>query len=317
MSYVIRRHIEKCRRDNLQVVGPVYRPFEKRIQSRLVPFYRELQNFVDLHGKVSVRQFYYHLVEQPISSPLRIDVSTTERAKSAYQTVCNVTVRSRLGGLIPLDSIVDDTDLLGNTQYNYPIEDYLFDQVRFYRSNWFENQDVYVEVFLEKRALSRIFASVTNHLGVYLSVSGKYPTWAQVKSALDRFEHNRKDDNIILYFGDLDSTGKDMPRFLREAFPILGFTNVSVEEVVVNVNDVQEYNLPTIPLKRSDTKLAWFRETYRVNYGVEIDALPPDILRQRINDSILEHLDIGEINRKRREDREAQNHMLDLLENSR
>lgn len=315
MSLELMRHYEICRRDNLPVIGPVYRSFERRRQRRVLHFYHELIDFVNLHGKVSDRQFYYHLVEQPVDSPLHLDVSTKKKADAAYSKVIGLTVTCRLAGLIPLDSIVDDTDLLGTTQYNCPIEDYLSNQIYGYRSNWFENQDVYVEVWLEKRALSRIFYDITNPYGVYLSVSGKYPSWAQVKSAIDRFENNGKDNDIILYFGDLDCTGKDMPRFLREAFPTLGFNNVSIEEIAINVADVEEYSLPRIPLKRKDKRLPWFMETFHIDYGVEIDALPPDILRQTIRDSILEYLDVDEINRKREEDRQAKLDILDVLEN--
>ena len=186
MSATIARHYEICRVDNLPVIEPVYRPFERRRQRRVLPFYHELIDFVSLHRKVSDRQFYYHLVEQPADSPLHLDVSTKSKAVAAYGKVIDLTVTCRLAGLIPLDSIVDDTDLLGTAQYDCAIEAYLSNQVYRYRSNWFENQDSYVEVWLEKRALSRIFYDVTNLYGVYLSVSGKYPSWAQIKSGIDR-----------------------------------------------------------------------------------------------------------------------------------
>ena len=107
-----------------------------------------------------------------------------------------------------------------------------------------------------------------------------------------------------------------MPRFLREAFPTLGFNNVSIEEIVISVSDVEEHNLPRIPLKRTDTRLTWFRETFNIDYGVEIDALPPDILRQKIGDSILDHLDVDEINRKIEEDNQAKLDILGVLEDN-
>jgi hypothetical protein len=44
--------------------------------------------------------------------------------------------------------------------------------------------------------------------------------------------------------------------------------------------------------------------------------LPPDVLRQRIQESILAHLDVGEINRKIDEDNQAKVDILDVLENT-
>lgn len=297
----ISEHYRICNEQRLPVVSTVYRPFRRRRQKKQLPFYYELIAFVNEHRYITDRQFYYHLVEQPSDSPIRLDVSTRRKATNAYAKVIDLTVTCRLGGLISLDSILDDTDLLGTNQCDYPIETYLIRKAGGYRSNWFENQRYYVECWLEKRALSRIFLSITNDYGVYLSVSGRYPSLAQVKSAIDRFENYDK-PKVILYFGDLDPTGKDMPRYLKYSFPELGCSNVTIREITVNVDDVKEYDLPKIPLKAKDKRTKWYKKTFNVDYGVEIDALPPSTLRQKIATSIQRYINIEELNRKKRED---------------
>jgi len=307
------KHHRICREQELPVVHTVYRPFKRKRQKRQLPFYHELLEFVIEHRYITDRQFYYHLVEQPSDSPIRLDVSTTRKAKNAYAKVIDLTVTCRLGGIISLDSILDDTLLLGTNQCDYPIQTHLIRQADEYRSNWFEKQRYYVECWLEKRALSRIFLSITDDYGVYLSVSGRYPSLAQVKSAIDRFEHYDK-PKVILYFGDLDPTGKDMPRYLRDTFPELGCDNVTIKEIAVNVADVEEYDLPKIPLKAKDKRTKWYKKKFNVDYGVEIDALPPSTLRQKIATSIQEYIDTEKLNRKKREDKQIRELAIRILE---
>jgi len=299
----IEKHHEICTRQRLPVVGTVYRPFKRLRQRRQLPFYHELIRFVNEHEYITDRQFYYHLVEQPQGSPVRLDVSTRRKSINAYAKVIDLTVTCRLGGIIPLDSILDDTALLGTEQFDGPIELYLTMKTSRYRSNWFINQPYYIECWLEKRAMSRIFSPITNNYGIYLSVSGKYPSLAQVKSAIDRFE-DYEQPRVILYFGDLDPTGKDMPRYLRDTFAELGCTDVLIEEITVNVPDVIEHTLPPIPLKTGDKRIRWYMENFGVNFGVEIDALPPEILRQKIRETIENHIDLHELERKKAEDRD-------------
>ena len=312
MNNVLEKHFEICEEQKLPIVATAYRPFIRRRQKKQLPFYHELIRFVNEHRYITDRQFYYNLVEQPLGSPIRLDVSTARLSTNAYAKVIDLTVTCRLAGLIPLDSILDDTALLGTTQYACPIETYLLLQVNQYRSNWFEKQKYYVECWLEKRALGRIFQSITDAYGVYLSVSGKYPSLAQVKSAIDRFEDHDK-PKVILYFGDLDPTGKDMPRYLRDMFPELGCTDVTIEEITVNVSDVKNYGLPKIPLKSKDKRTEWYMRTFGIDYGVEIDALPPSLLRQKIAEVIEYFLDTERIKRKQEEDGKAKERIQEKL----
>lgn len=311
---IFSKHFEICQEQELPIVDNVYRPFSRKRQKKQLPFYHALIAFQSEHQYITDRQFYYYLVEQPLGSPIRLDVSTRKKATNAYAKVIDLTVTCRLAGIIPLDSILDDTDLLGTQQYDCSLERYIINQAADYRSNWFENQPNYVECWLEKRALSRIFLSITDEYGVYLSVSGRYPSLAQVKSAIDRFQEHDK-PKVILYFGDLDPTGKDMPRYLRDTFPELGCSDVTIQEITINKSDVEEYNLPTIPLKEKDKRTNWYMETFEVDYGVEIDALPPSILRQKIKSSIEKYTDLEKLEGKKAEDTELKREAIRRLLN--
>jgi hypothetical protein len=163
--------------------------------------------------------------------------------------------------------------------------------VNLYRSKWFENQDYYVEVWLEKEALSQMFSSITNEYGIFLSVSSGYPKLSQIYNAKLRFLEHCDKPIKILYFGDLDPSGKDMPRQLIEKFQELDVKDAEVIEVALSKTDVIEYGLPKNPFKPKDTRNKWYVERYGIDYAVELDALEPDILEGKIRDCILKFID--------------------------
>ncbi len=102
-----------------------------------------------------------------------------------------------------------------NTPSWESIEDILNAAIDQFRSFWWRDQPYHVEVWLEKRALRRIFYPITNGYDVYLCTGGGYQSWSEVWAARARFLARKGSDLKILYFGDLDPSGKDMPRDIR------------------------------------------------------------------------------------------------------
>jgi hypothetical protein len=296
--------LDICNSGKIEVVGDIYPnsrfgiPF-KRLNKETFYQLRDLVSFVNKHKNITPRQYYYHAIQT-----LGLDVSTSQKATNAYARIDYIINKARLGGIIPFKSIIDTTSLYGTRQYSFPIETFLTYQSLKYRSIWFENQDCYVEVWIEKEALSRIASEVADNLGVYVSCSGGRNTWSQIHSAAQRFKAMGKETNYILYFGDLDPTGKDILQWLREAFPTLKCHNVEIEEVALNIEDVERFNLARLPLKshqKQKKMLQWYLDNY-CNYGTELDALEPDSLRKKIHDAILSKLDDEIIKGKRVED---------------
>jgi hypothetical protein len=100
-------------------------------------------------------------------------------------------------------------------------------------------------------------------------------------NAAQRFEG--QEGATILYYGDLDPSGEDMVRSLRER---LGYFNCYPEIIkcALILEDVEKYNLPPALAKTTDTR----RDAYVEKFGdvcVELDALPAAVLKSRlIND---------------------------------
>jgi hypothetical protein len=295
------KHVRILSEQGLPFVGVAYfsdtfdTPFQRKISDKNLPIYKELVSFQRIHKSFTIRQFYYHLIQCGNPS-----------LGASYEKTKRIVNRARLGGIIPFGSVLDDTDLLGTKQQNLTIEEFLKNKTVEYRSNWFENQDCYVEVWLEKRALERVIFPITDYYGVYLSCSGKNPTWSQVYSAIQRFKEFHKPYNYILYLGDLDPQGKDMVRWLEEeAFRVLEFEDVTIQPLALNLSHANDPKLNlyrTYILKGRKSVREWYQNTFGIDYTIELDALEPNLLRSIVEKGILAKLDAKEIERKRKED---------------
>lgn len=262
------RQAEVCATLGLPIADKVYqswKPINRTLRSLAFSV-----NFIKKHEKVSVRQVYYALVSHMGLPNTRND----------YKKTVNLLKRARLAGIIPFNAIIDDTREAEKTPSWDSIRQILGAAIHQYRSDWWEDQFYYVEVWLEKRALKRIFYPITNAYDVHLCIGGGYQSWSEIWEAKKRFDQ-RPQPVAILYFGDLDPSGKDIPRDLENRFEILGVP-VKVEQIALTKQDVEEYNLPRNPFIKEDPRQAWYIEKYGITYGVELDALPPDVLKQKI-----------------------------------
>jgi hypothetical protein len=147
-----------------------------------------------------------------------------------------------------------------------------------YRRDVWTSQPRYVEVWLEKDALSGIFEDLLAPYGVTLNVGRGYDGWDSIRNAANRY--GKGNNATILYFGDFDPSGEDMVRSLKER---LGFFDChpSILKCALNLDDVRKYNLPPDVTKKSDTRQKKFVERFG-DISVELDALPIDVLRNRI-----------------------------------
>jgi hypothetical protein len=92
---------------------------------------------------------------------------------------------------------------------------------------------------------------------------------------------------FLYYFGDYDPSGIDIPRRVEaELRSLAPDADLRFERVAVNENQIEEWNLPTRPTKRTDARGKTFKGDL-----VEVDAIPPDLLRSLVSDAILQHID--------------------------
>jgi len=237
------------------------------------------QSILAVHNPMTVRQIYYQLVSSQV----------IKNNRAQYQAVSNALVWARQEGTIPWEWIEDRLrrpravgmwdDLVDFGETIFPA----------YSRNVWASQACYVEVWLEKDALSGIFEDVLKPYGVTLNVGRGYDGWDSIHNASERFGNG--EDGVILYFGDFDPSGEDMVRSLKER---LGFFGCEPEIVkcALTLDDVRGYNLPPDFTKATDTRQKGFVAKYG-DIAVELDALPVDVLVQRITNEVESRMDLN------------------------
>ena len=219
----------------------------------------------------------------------------------------------RLAGTVPWEWMVDRL----RRPRSWPMWDDLpefVESVRLsYRRDVWVNQPEYVEVWCEKDALSGIFEEVLEPYGVTLNVGRGFDGWSSIKDASDRLGHS----STVLYFGDFDPSGEDISRSLQErlADPLLpeGGSRARFVRCALNHDDVTRYALPSDFTKAADPRRAAFVEKYG-DVAVELDALPPDALRERIETEVSARMDPHALEQTRRLQREDQRRLEALLD---
>jgi hypothetical protein len=97
--------------------------------------------------------------------------------------------------------------------------------------------------------------------------------------------------DIILYFGDHDPSGLDMIRDIRERMQDF-WIDIDVVPVALTMQQIEKYNPPENYAKITDPRAKWYISEYG-DKSWELDALPPAVLIDLVENAIKEHIDIS------------------------
>src|SRR5262249_47956801 len=170
------------------------------------------------------------------------------------------------------------------------------DIVQDYRRDVWATQPRYLELWVEKDALSGIFQDLLWPYGVTLNVGRRYDSWSSIRNTADRFA--RYDNPLILYFGDFDPSGEDMVVSLQERLKWFDI-EFEIQKVALTRQDIRRYRLPPNLTKRTDTRAAAHIARHG-DISVELDALPVEVLRQRIIECVTANMDLDALARTQR-----------------
>ena len=227
---------------------------------------------------MTVRQTYYQLVSRQV----------LENSIAAYKATCRALVAARKDGSIPWGWIEDRLRQPRHVSMWADLQNFTTTALRSFRLDVWGSQPHYFETWVEKDALSGIFEDALEPYGVTLNVGRGYDGWTSIKDAAERYRADR--EVTILYFGDFDPSGEDMVRSLRERLSWFG-ANVQIEKCALTREDIDRYGLPPNFTKTTDTRRAKFVAEHG-DISVELDALPVDVLRERIVGAITERMDL-------------------------
>lgn len=234
-----------------------------------------LYNIVADMKPMTVRQVFYQATVKGV----------VEKTEAGYTKVQTDLVVMRKSGMLPYDWLADNTRWQRKPRSFNGVEEALEDTARFYRKNLWADADCYVEVWLEKDALSGVIMPVTARYDVPLMVARGYASLSFLHTAAE-FIRDLDVPTYIYHLGDYDpsgvNAGEKIEQTLREMAP---HSDIEFERIAVEPYQIGEWNLPTRPTKSSDSRSKNFGEI-----SVELDAIDPDTLRGIVEAALEEHL---------------------------
>lgn len=239
---------------------------------------------VNSYDGITLRALHYRLVS--------IGMPNTQRH---YKRVISAMTAARWDGDVGFSDFDDhERQVIGETEADETdLDDKVekgVEQVELwmtnYRKNRWENQPYYVEVWIEKKALQGTFQKPCEDERVALCPCKGYPSLTFLDEAYGRFSEHYDKECIILYFGDYDPSGKDIPRSIQDNLDRMG-ADVEVVRRMLMEDQVRSLGLPPAPTKRTDT-----RSKYWDGIGqVELDAIEPKELQKYCLEAIAEYFD--------------------------
>lgn len=233
-------------------------------------------------GILTIRGLHYRLVAAGMTNDFQ-----------HYKRVTDAMGSARWDGLIDFETFSDhDRFIIGETEYkDISLEDKIKEAkeqvsawMSSYSRNKWQNQYYYPEVLIEKKALQGVFQSVCKEWKVSLGPCKGYPSDTFLYDTANRFikASNEGYHPIILYFGDYDPSGEDIPRNIKEKIIKHGCFNIEVKRIALMEDQVIEMKLPPAPVKSGDTRSA----KWTGKGQVELDAIEPNTLKSMCRDAI-------------------------------
>ena len=215
----------------------------------------------------------------------------TDMSKAETNRVSTQLTWARERGLIPWSWIVDETREAERVNAFANPAAYVDVVRRAYRRDRWQDQPHWLEVWSEKGTIRGTLAPVLRDFGVTFRVMHGYGSATAIHEvAQATVEANRR--LTVLYLGDYDPSGLhmsevDLPARLHQYG---GW--VRLRRLALTKADVTELALPSFEAatKHGDPRYRWFRQHYGATCW-ELDALSPNVLRERVADTIASYID--------------------------
>jgi len=262
-------------------------------------------------GSMSGRQVFYQLVSR----------GAVQNTALAYEGVLRLLVNMRRDGSIPYGRIVDRTRRVHKLPGWAGVREAMQALASQYRRDPWDDQPVHVHVGCEKQALEGVFSDVVdNPYGAPLYVLRGFASEAFVYEWATEIERVIADGHrvVVAYFGDHDPSGLMIERDCRSRLAShLSATSRNAfdwQRFGLLHEDLERFDLVNVPVKSTDSRA----RAYLAEYGdraAELDALPPAVLRERILEAIVSHVDSAAWERVRTIE-QAETESLDLVAGS-
>lgn len=233
--------------------------------------------------QLTLRQLYYQFVAR----------GYIPNNMQAYKRLGSIINDARLAGAVDWSAIEDRTRNLEALATWGSSTDILSAVAKQFRCDVWDAQDTYVEVWVEKDALTGVIEPMCNRYRVPYFACRGYTSQSEAWSAGRRFvEHTDAGQAVkVLHLGDHDPSGIDMTR--DNAARLAMFTDSAEVEIIrlaLNYEQIQQHNPPPNPTKLTDSCSA----SYVGKFGAsswELDALDPSVIAELLEANITNWID--------------------------
>jgi len=271
------------------------------------------ENYRDKGLGLTLRQLYYRFVAG----------GHIPNAQAQYKRLGEILAAARLNGTFDV-TLLEDRGRTANpsraAELKVSVADALHEASSYIRAipfwtvladKWW-GQTSYVSVWVEKEAMSGIFQKPCEDLGVGLFACKGYPShsalwqWAEgyqaAVEANDQPVHDDRgeaidpqgiDQGVILYFGDHDPDGWEIPRAaersLKQLMRVNGLRHlppIRFVRIALNMDQITEFDPPPFPAKMSSSRYQAYVDEHNTRQAWELDALEPEALDSLIRQSV-------------------------------
>jgi hypothetical protein len=258
----------------------------KREWDRTTQFIDAALKILSAENPMTVRQLFYRLVS----------ASVIQNSRKDYQYTSRMMTKAREDERCPFEWIVDRSRPTYTPNVFTDAADYAQVVKKSYRKDYWATQPKHVEIWTEKDAIIGSIEPVTDALGVTIRVARGFFSTTRMHEIAQHLESiEQQKDIYILYLGDHDPSGlcieDEGKSRLVECMNRIGSAGwFRLNRIAILPEDITRYNLPPLRVKETDSRARKFHDRHG-SECVELDALPPEVLRERLRQAIEQHID--------------------------
>jgi hypothetical protein len=279
-----------------EVYGPSTVKRRRRTNGQLADVDAAIVAAVEIENPVTLRGVFYRVVS----------AGAVEKSENGYRLVGRQLLKLRRAGVVPYSYIADGTRWINKPETWNHIDQMLEDAAKSYRRALWHDQAYEVQVYSEKDAITGVVLPATSKWDVPLGVTRGYSSesyaWSVAESI--RYAFTQEKQVFIYDLGDHDPSGVDAWRAFTQRVKELVYDAGDIrrdgyrwpisqhygclhfERLAVTEQQITDMSLPTRPTKGTDSRAAGFQ-----GGSVEVDAIPPTVLRRLVEDAITRHID--------------------------
>jgi hypothetical protein len=270
------------------------------LSARTLELIRFARQLLADHHPMTLRQLHY-----AVFSASRIPYDNTP---ADYKRLSRVTTMGRrnyreleLAGdvdrlddaeaLIPPDWIVDELREAERVSLWQDCRAFMATVKRAYRRDYWQDQPNYVELWSEKATVLGSMRPITERYGVMLRACRGFGSTGMESQIGSLFEGIDKPITVF-YLGDHDPSGHSIEQDIHRRAEVASGKDFDMIRLAIHETDIRTYNLPPQRIKATDSRAAGFRRQFgSLAATVELDALPVEVLRDRVENAIKEEID--------------------------